>query len=312
MHARPGTSREAPGTFLGEPGTPLGDPGLHDVSHRHAWEALGWTKSTSRPSTGHTCLQQGWILAWPGHGDYDLPDPREREELSGELYGQPFDFHTCEERFHGTVDERRNHGNFGKLWRSIWFRLLVSMGQLNRTYHTLLKLLRSWIDDFERTGSKWTWRTQRDDLGRNPARLYGPNTKGHYEFERAVVRFWDSHITYQEYWGFFTDLVGEWILKKYRPGKTFAEFDSWCWAVPVAPLLALQRLNWCAFRARMWQAQRDSKRSTRTSSLLQVDFRDWTWEEIFNRFPPPWETQGNFVRFYNPDCLGKLRLVDFC
>ena len=28
--------------------------------------------------------------------------------------------------------------------------------------------------------------------------------------------------------------------------------------------------------------------------------------------PPPWETQGNFVRFYNTDCLGKPRLVDFC
>ena len=27
--------------------------------------------------------------------------------------------------------------------------------------------------------------------------------------------------------------------------------------------------------------------------------------------PPPWETQGNFVRFYNHDYL-ELRLVDFC
>ena len=76
-------------------------------------------------------------------------------------------------------------------------------------------------------------------------------------------------------------------------------------------MLALQRIKWCAFRARLWQAQRDSKRSSRTVSLLQIDFREWQWEEIFNRFPPPWETQGNFVRFYNHDYL-PLRRVDFC
>ena len=182
-------------------------------------------------------------LGWPGHTDYRSPDElppeaRAREGLR-ELLEHPFDHNKCDERCHGTPEQRLERGNYGKLWFSLWYRLLVSMGQLNRIYHSLLKLLRSWIRNVERTGSKCTWRVQQDYLGRPTARVYGPHTNGLYEFERGVVRFWDSYITYQEYWRIYRDLVGEWIPRQYRSGENFAAFGSWCWTVPVAPLLAL-------------------------------------------------------------------------
>ena len=90
----------------------------------------------------------------------------------------------------------------------------------------MLKLLEKWVDDFVETGSKWTWK-------------YPGFYPGYFEFERALVRVWDSYTTYQTYWRIYRDMVGDWVPERYRNSRTLAESDSWCWMSPLAPMLAL-------------------------------------------------------------------------
>ena len=55
-------------------------------------------------------------LGWPGHTDYrppeNLPTEARAREYLRELLGQPFDHLTCDERFHGTPDQRLEKGDY--------------------------------------------------------------------------------------------------------------------------------------------------------------------------------------------------------
>ena len=205
-------------------------------------------------------------------------------------------------------------GDPRKLWRLLWFRMLLSMRQMHCAYMDVLRGLGDWIEESQHEHSMWT--TYRGLIGgkgsgENPARTTPRNDL----FELRILRCWDCWSTHQKYWGVLRNPTYQVLRRDVHPttGNTWYRGDSvpgpergagymftayWV-ERPLAPALALHQMRLNAQSARFWKDQRPTLRHP----LSRKDWRCWQWEDIFNRLPYPVESPGYLTQFYRPRVL---------